>query len=109
MSPKAFDAFGEVIDSFCWAVSDVGVAPGDDLITPTADCAAETANLWRHLWVGEVFDMATHETTAGDEEQRSALEQRFDEIDREDPSATRFDAADVTRVIREGRDGRPSS
>jgi len=52
----AFDAFGEVVDRFCWAVGYVGVVPGDDLITPAADGSSQTLNFWRHFRVGEVGD-----------------------------------------------------
>ena len=56
MEPErdSFDAFDEVVDGFGRPVGDVGVVPGDDLVSPTFDGASEAADLERHLGVGEV-------------------------------------------------------
>jgi len=53
--------------------------------------------------------MTTPRGTTDDGQQKSALEQRFDEINKEESSVTSFDSKDVTRVIREERDGHPTS
>ncbi len=50
----ALDAFDQVVDRFGRPVRHVGLVPGDDLVTPFADRAAETANLERHRLVCKV-------------------------------------------------------
>ena len=50
----ALDPLYQVVDGLGRPVADVGSMPGDDLVAPAGDRAAEPADLGWHLAVGEV-------------------------------------------------------
>ena len=50
----ALDAFDEVVDRFGRSVGDVSLVPGNDLVAPFADGAAEATDFEGHGVVGEV-------------------------------------------------------
>jgi hypothetical protein len=54
------DALDQVVECLGRTVGDVGTVPGDDVVAPTLDGAAEAAHLERHLGVGEVADDLVH-------------------------------------------------